>query len=302
MFIGATAEQPPGTPRRERSVAPEAGKPASVGRPVPDDPRTRDRVLADVMRLGPVTAAELAGRLDLTPTAVRRHLELLTESGDIAPTDTASRPARRGRGRPARAYVVTPAGHRRLDSDSADVATKALRFLARRAGTAAVEEFARERFAELEERYTGAVAAAGHDPRDRAQSLAGALTADGFAASTRPVGQQGGMDTPLAGVQLCQGHCPMHRVAAEFPQLCEAETAAFSRLLGVHVQRLATISRGEHVCTTFVPAGLGPPGERAAHPLPLQDISADPRRGTPHPAGTEHDAGSHDTNEERTPR
>ena len=92
----------------------------------------------------------------------------------------------------------------------------------------------------------------------------------------------------------------MHRVAAEFPELCEAETAAFARLLGVHVQRLATISGGEHVCTTFVPAGLGPPGERAANLLPLQDISADTRRtpGTHDPAGTEHDP----TNEERTPR
>jgi predicted ArsR family transcriptional regulator len=42
-------------------------------------------------------------------------------------------------------------------------------------------------------------------------------------------------------------------VAAEFPQLCEAETEAFSRLLGVHVQRLATLAHGDHVCTTHVP-------------------------------------------------
>ncbi len=74
-----------------------------------------------------------------------------------------------------------------------------------------------------------------------------ALRADGFAASTRPV--QGGP----AGIQLCQGHCPVKHVAEEFPQLCDAETDAFSRLLGVHVQRLSTLARGQHVCTTFVP-------------------------------------------------
>ena len=45
----------------------------------------------------------------------------------------------------------------------------------------------------------------------------------------------------------------MQHVAREFPQLCEAETEAFSRLLGVHVQRLATLAHGEHVCTTHVP-------------------------------------------------
>jgi predicted ArsR family transcriptional regulator len=41
-------------------------------------------------------------------------------------------------------------------------------------------------------------------------------------------------------------------VAAEFPQLCEAETEAFGRLLGTPVQRLATIAHGDGVCTTHV--------------------------------------------------
>ncbi|MSV47083.1 MAG: transcriptional regulator, partial [Actinobacteria bacterium] len=48
-------------------------------------------------------------------------------------------------------------------------------------------------------------------------------------------------------------------VAAEFPQLCEAETRAFSELLGTHVQRLATIAHGDGVCTTFVPQIVASP-------------------------------------------
>ncbi|HYO18213.1 MAG TPA: transcriptional regulator, partial [Dermatophilaceae bacterium] len=43
-----------------------------------------------------------------------------------------------------------------------------------------------------------------------------------------------------------------------FPQFCDAETDAFSRLLGVHVQRLATLAHGEHVCTTFIPLNVIP--------------------------------------------
>ena len=42
-------------------------------------------------------------------------------------------------------------------------------------------------------------------------------------------------------------------MATEFPQLCEAETRAFAELLGTHVQRLATIARGDAACTTHVP-------------------------------------------------
>ncbi len=78
------------------------------------------------------------------------------------------------------------------------------------------------------------------------RALAEALSADGYAASASGAPAAGG------GEQLCQHHCPVAHVAAEFPQLCEAETEAFGRLLGTPVQRLATISRGDGVCTTHV--------------------------------------------------
>ena len=74
------------------------------------------------------------------------------------------------------------------------------------------------------------------------------LAARGYAAQIREVGSG-----RHRGVQLCQHHCPIAHVATEFPQLCEAETRAFAELLGTHVQRLATIARGDAVCTTHVP-------------------------------------------------
>ena len=125
-----------------------------------------------------------------------------------------------------------------------------LRYLEANAGASAVTDFARTRVAALEERYAARLADAGDDPSERTAVLVEALSEDGFAATARPVGAGG-----LAGVQLCQGHCPVQHVATEFPAFCEAETDAFSRLLGVHVQRLATLAGGHHVCTTFVPTG-----------------------------------------------
>jgi len=217
------------------------------------DARTRDRVRQTISERGPITAGDLASRLGLTPAAVRRHLDLLAEQGAIEEREPATAGgAGRGRGRPARAYVLSAAGHAGMNSDYDDVATSALRFLAERAGQDAVRDFAQERTAELEQRYAVQLGEAGGDVTARAAALAAALTVDGFAASTRPVGQ----GTPLAGVQLCQGHCPVQHVAAEFPQFCDAETDAFSRLLGVHVQRLATLAHGEHVCTTFIPLSV----------------------------------------------
>ncbi len=90
------------------------------------------------------------------------------------------------------------------------------------------------------------------DLTDRAKALAEALTREGYAASTRRVG---------TGEQLCQHHCPVAHVAAEFPELCEVETAAFAELLGTHVQRLSTIARGDAACTTHVPLGDPRPAE-----------------------------------------
>jgi predicted ArsR family transcriptional regulator len=213
------------------------------------DDSTRDRVARAVSELGPVTTSDLADRLGLTSAAVRRHLDNL-EADQLVRTLEVAPVGRRGRGRPARAYVLTDAGQSAMSSAYDDLAASALRFLADEVGPDAVERFAESRVRELEARYAPMVDAAGSDMAARTDALATALSLDGYAASARPMG--------AGGTQLCQGHCPVQHVAAAFPQLCEAETEVFARLLGVHVQRLATLAHGEHVCTTYVPTSARP--------------------------------------------
>lgn len=217
--------------------------------------RTRDRVLRAISEHGPVTATGLGSLLDLTATAVRRHLDHLAADSLIVEHDAGVGP--RGRGRPARAWVVSPAGHRALASDYDHLAGQAVRFLASTGGSTAVKAFAEHRAAELETRYAAALASAGSDTSARTEALVAALTDDGYSASARPVSGTSAATQP-SGIQLCQGHCPVQHVAAEFPQFCDAETEAFSRLLGVHVQRLATLAHGDHVCTTFIPTPAVP--------------------------------------------
>ena len=207
--------------------------------------RTRYRVARSVLENGPVTAAALAEALGLTPAAVRRHLDALLADGSI--TEREPRPtAVRGRGRPARLFVMTDAGRDAFDQAYDDLAASALRFLAEAGGRDAVGAFARQRVAELETRYRPTVE--GAPAGGRTQALAEALSGDGYAATTAPTGAG-----PAAGEQLCQHHCPVAHVAEQFPELCEAETEAFARLLGTHVQRLATIAHGDGICTTYVP-------------------------------------------------
>ncbi len=122
----------------------------------------------------------------------------------------------RGRGRPARAYVVSEAGHQALESDYDHLATEALRFLADEAGDEAVTRFVQRRVKALEERYAAELADAGQDRQARTAALVRALTRDGFAASARPVGGPGSA-SPLTGIQLCQGHCPVQHAAGSSP-------------------------------------------------------------------------------------
>lgn len=211
-----------------------------IARPVP----TRDEVARLLLEQGPATAAALGERLGISPTAVRRHLDALAADG--LASDREQRPlggAQRGRGRPAREFLLTAVGRASFPHAYDDLAAAALRFLAETGGEAAVTEFADRRVGVIAARHAVQVRAAGS--AHQVEALAEALTSEGYAASAHRVG---------SGGQLCQHHCPVAHVAAEFPQLCEAETRAFERLLGTHVQRLATIARGDAVCTTHIPS------------------------------------------------
>lgn len=215
---------------------------------------------------GPGTATALARRLQMTSAGVRKHLDSLVADGLAT---AGSRPAfgptpDRGRGRPARVYSLTKAGRDAFEQTYDDLATAALRFLRDRRGSDEIEAFAEARAGETESRYAPIVAV-GATTGERAVLLAKALTDDGFAASVAYV--SGGDSGTL---QICQHNCPVARVAEEFPQLCRAETEALSRLLRVHVTRLATIARGDGICTTLV---SGDPVGDSRPPTPERMLS-----------------------------
>jgi predicted ArsR family transcriptional regulator len=255
-YVRVTAEPAPGATvtAAGSSVVPEPGG---------SERGTRARVARLILELGPSTASSLGTRLGLTPAAIRRHLDNLLAEGMIE-TRMARAQRGRGRGRPARLFAITDAGRSAFEHAYDDLAASALRFLAETSGPEAVSDFARRQLADLEVRYAPVVAAA--PAEQRVQALAQALSADGYAASADRTPGGG------TGDQLCQHHCPVAHVAAEFPELCEAETEVFSRLLGTPVQRLATIARGDGVCTTHVTdrslaAGGARTGPRGQEPM-----------------------------------
>ena len=137
---------------------------------------------------------------------------------------------------------MTDSGREKFEHNYDDLAVAALKFLAQSVGESALVDFANARAGEIE-RTLAPVIASSQDSSS-VDALAKFLSDEGYAADVLHRDN---------GDELCQHHCPIAHVAAQFPQLCEAETEAFSRLLGTHVQRLATIAHGDGVCTTFIP-------------------------------------------------
>ena len=203
-----------------------------------------ERVARCLAEHGPSTAAVMAADLGISAAAVRRPLRALQDAGLVEALDRAPfgpDPDPR-RGRPSQVFTLTAAGRAACDQAYDTLALEAMRFMARRDGRAAVAEFAAERA----ERLVAGVRGSSDGGAVSVQDIADHLSAEGFAATVEPIARD--------GAQLCMHHCPVVDAAGEFPELCEAETAALGAVLGRHVTRLATLAHGDGICTTLIPS------------------------------------------------
>ena len=204
-----------------------------------EDIRTRDVVARSILENGPSTAAALSEKLGFTPAGIRRHLDALVADGVLEAREPHSALIR-GRGRPSKVFVMTDSGREKFEHSYDDLAVAALKFMSAQLGEQSIKAFADSRADDIIKKASLSMT----KPSHKSEALATFLSDQGYAAS---------VEVKSHGEEICQHHCPIAHVAAEFPQLCEAETRAFSELLGTHVQRLATIAHGDGVCTTFIP-------------------------------------------------
>lgn len=228
---------------------------------------TRERLIEAISAHGPITARRLAERFGLTSAAVRRHLAALEADGTIAEHEMTI--AHRGRGRPSKAFVLSASAHGSLPGGYDELAVLAVQELARLGGDEATRDLADRRVADWQQAVAAKVAAreaAGESVSlsRRLELLAELLTERGYATTVRPLtvplpatGSGPGGTRTLVTAQLCHGHCPVLDVAADHPELCEAETRVIARIIGAPVQRLATLAQGAHACTTHIPLTEG---------------------------------------------
>lgn len=197
--------------------------------------RTKTRLLELLKRHGPQTAQDLAGRLNITSPAARRHLTDLQAQGLVQAQ--VEKPG--GRGRPQHVFGLTEhAEERTFPKTYASLCLDVLESVSELYGRGAADQVLQARSDRLET-LLSEVLLPEMPLAEKLRSLTEALTELGFAPHLEREGEQW---------ILVQGNCPNLQVARHFKVMCSAELAMYARLLGVPVTREEHLACGQPSC------------------------------------------------------
>jgi len=208
-----------------------------------------DRPLLDLIRRrGPLTVAEMAEALGVTPTAIRNRLTRLMGSGMVERLTEHG-----GRGRPRHAYQASVEAHRRLGQNYADLAVvlweEMMRSVEDRKLRRALFIRVTDRLADL---YRSQVRGEGWETR--LVQLGSLLHGRGIDAAVAR--GEGG-----AAAVLKQHSCPYYELAEEDRTICALERKMFEKVLG-HGLRLSQCRLDGHRSCDFeakpIPIDLRP--------------------------------------------
>lgn len=163
---------------------------------------------------------------------MRAHLRHLEAAGLVDHAEEHQRV-----GRPVRRFRLTPAADalfpKQYDLLAVRLIETALEVLGPESLGRILARWGRELDRHLAERLPAS-------PAERLAALTAYLSQVGFMASTRDEAGE---------TVLTERNCPIARVAARFPEICEQEAALYRRTLGRSVAITCCQARGDPVCT-----------------------------------------------------
>ena len=201
---------------------------------LPAPERTKSRLLELVKRHGPLTAQDLAQRLEVSVPAARRHLGDLQEQELIV--CRTERPG--GRGRPQHVFTLSDRGEAAFPKTYSTLCVDVLRHIESLFGEGAVLRVLDARNVELAGRLHDELATC-ESLGERVQALAARLDEQGFDTTVEQEGEVW---------YLTERNCPNLTVARQYPQLCESELGLYLQVLDVPVRRDRRIACGQAAC------------------------------------------------------
>jgi DeoR family transcriptional regulator, suf operon transcriptional repressor len=182
---------------------------------------TSDSGLLDLLRItGPLSVAQLADAMEVTPTAVRQRLVRLLSQKAIQREST-----RHGRGRPRHNYWLTEKGLSLTGSNFTDLAMTLWQEIRQSSDPELRRETLRRIARTLAAGYTDQIH--GDTPAERMQSLADLLARRRIPVSVEHSSQ---------GEVLTERACPYPMLAEQDQDICNMERMMFAELLGQNVE------------------------------------------------------------------
>lgn len=188
-----------------------------------------ERMLFQVKTRGPVSTAQLAQALDMTPEAARQQVHKLLAAGLVAGQQEAAA----GVGRPRQNWVLTEAGHRRFPDTHAQLSVQLIGSIRQLFGQAGLDRLIAQREDEARAQYRRACT--GRTLGQRLEQLAAARSAEGYMARVERA--------PGGGWLLVEDHCPICAAARSCEGFCRSELQLFQEIAGPD----ATVTREQHL-------------------------------------------------------
>jgi len=202
---------------------------------------TRERVLEFVVEQREVRVEDLADSLEITPAAVRRHLDHLRADGLLD-----ARAVKQSTGRPYYAYFATEKATQSVPPAYADLLERMLRGLGEPDDAiAAVMTSVAESLASKHRHEVS-----GLSQEELAAQVTTSLRTEGILEAWR---------TEEDGIHLVNGRCPYHKAAEISTLPCESDRKAIELLLGQEVEQLNRIVDGAPCCEYLLRAAPAQP-------------------------------------------
>jgi predicted ArsR family transcriptional regulator len=195
----------------------------------------RKLLLDQLKLLGPVSAAGLAQRLDITKMAVLQGLHALEEQGIVQRESMVG-----GRGRPTLVWHLTPAAQKYFPDAHAELAVSLISCIKETAGLAGLDALLKARSRYQIKKYRKEMADAS-SLGEKLRILAIIRSREGYMAEVKNKGQ-----TYL----FVEKHCPICIAATGCTGLCGEEMNVFRKVLGkkVKIERIEHLLQGSHRC------------------------------------------------------
>ncbi|WP_017715067.1 helix-turn-helix transcriptional regulator [Kamptonema formosum] len=201
--------------------------------------KAKNQILHLLKTHGSQSAAALAKELQLSPMAVRQHLQALQAEKWVAYKEQ-----RRTKGRPIKLWQLTEAARHFFPDSHADLIADLLRSVETVFGAAGLEKLLCERTRRQVQNYQSglAPAAGGGGWQNAVAALAQFRTQEGYMAEV--------MAQPDGSLLLVENHCPVQAAARTCQLLCRCELEVFKTVLGtaVTVERVEHIMQGDRRC------------------------------------------------------